>query len=268
MTARSNVSLDSYLPHPIFVAAQDSVSAVPPAPLVVEGPPLARFETTSCVAYSSTKSGPNLFHLSAQLFETQASRHLAQLMKNYPWFSLKEIRRPESKNYAQLLFDDALLESSVSDYLTLLDGLDYVFDMTFHYGTASGNEQNVRENGCIETASRLGLRECTFFHFSASQARSFGTCVVRGRLDKTARIAEIRDKRQSWHLLCRYFDDIAETFAKSNGLSSAEKHDLQNLLALRILEEQGLDGVVINHPLAAWKSLLMLNQDLMVLEFN
>jgi predicted xylose isomerase-like sugar epimerase len=70
------------------------------------------------------------------------------------------------------------------------------------------------------------------------------------------------------HLLSRFLDDIAETFAKSNRLSSAAKHDLQNHLALRVLEEQGLNGVVINHPFAVWKSLVMLNQDLMVLVFN
>lgn len=266
MTVRSNVSIDSYLPHPIFTNVQDSLASLPKAPLVAEGPPLARFNNTVARANSTTKL--TAFHPATKWLETEASRHLAQMMEDYAWFSLKEIRRPPTRNFAQLLFDDELLQNSVSGYLTLLDGLDYVFDMTFHYGTNSANERIIRENGWIATTSRPDLRECTFFHFSASQARSFGTCLVRGRLDKCARVGEIKEQRQSWHLLRRYFDDIAETFAKSNELSSAQKHDLQNHLALRVLEEQGLDAVVVNHPLAAWKSLVMLNHDLMVLEFN
>lgn len=271
MTASVNYSIDGYLPHPSFTIRSESLSTSQPQPLVSQGPPLAHFNDLG----SKAASGANEFRphdgftfQSETKKETSAERHLEKLLDDYPWFNLKEIHRPEQSNFAQLLFDDGLLHKAVSDYVKTLDQLDYVFDLTFHLGASTAEEKMIRENGMLHTANRMGLLECTWFQFSASQARSFGTGVVRARLEKTAEIGEIDGREKSWGLLNSYYNDIVDTFARENGLSMQDRIDLQNHLVSRVLQEQGFDGMVMSHPVSGWKALVMLHADLMVLEFN
>lgn len=280
MTGSANSSIDGYLPHPGFTVRGEN-SPSQRQPLVSHGPPLAHASdagathaaanraatATAATAAAFQHHGESISQREAKK-KTTAIKHLEKLLKDFPWFSLKEINRPQQNNFAQLLFDDGLLHKSVSDYVNAMDEHDYVFDLTFHFGASTASEKMIREDGTLNTSNRLDLRECTWFQFSASQARSFGTGVVRARLERTAKICKIEGGEKSWGLLNAYYNDVVDTFARENRLSMQERIDLQNHLVALVLKEQGFDGVVMNHPNAGWKALLMLNADLMVLEFN
>ncbi len=285
MTTSQSQSLDNFLPCPTFgaKAMEATAPALALVPLVSQGPPLAHFEHSQ-----SANSFPSANLLPSQnvaqpyspfaiqppcstpnfSFKTRTQQILESLLDACPWLSRNEIKRPETNNFSQLLFDDGLLHKSVKDYFRPFDKLDYIFDLTFHYGTSTALEQSIREFGSLPADSRMNLRELPWFQFSASQARTFGTCVVRGRLDKNARVVEIKDNKKSWDLLLTYLADTIETFDSAGKLSVKEKVDLQNQLVIHVLEQQGVDAIVMNHPCAAWKSLLVLNPDVMLLEFN
>ena len=267
MTAASNqVSIDAFTPHPIFMGgAQVQTTPAPRPPIVSDGPPLARPVSATALS-GATNSSPAANCNREET--TEVAHHLEAMMRHFPWFSLTEVCRPSDNNFAQLLFDDGLLNQRVSDYFTFFDQFNYVYQLNFHYGTNSNRDREIREDGFIREKDLEDLRQAVFFEFSASQARSFGTCVIRGRLDRDARVGEVADKKQSWHLLCQYYACIVESFCREKHLTAAQKSDLQNHLLLRVLEGQKLDAVVVDHPQAAWKSLLVLNAEMMVLEFN
>lgn len=250
----NSVSIEGHFPDIASAVKNNARSCAPvSAPLSIPGPPLCVPSATVLnMSPLQVQKPPAEYYPSAQ--------HLTELLRQCTFLDLKVVNRPVQKNYAQLLFDDGLLKNSVAEYIRPLKPQESVFCQTFHHGTSSINEQMIRE---------FGLGDNTTFYCSAAEARSYGTCVISGQLEPSVNIGVIENTMQEWDILVGYFDDIVDGFSRQRGLSSMQKLFLQKHLIWQVLKAQGLEAYLFkNGGNAGWRSLILLNPEKMVLEFN